>query len=55
MRYEVYVKKAGSSKWKLIGESDSKNDAIEMGARSEINGHFSVYDSQCDEWLSLGL
>ena len=54
MRYEVYAKRINSKKWNQVGKSNSKNDAIEMGARCGVNGYFAVYDTLEDEWVDLG-
>lgn len=54
MRYEVYAKKVNGRKWNLVGSSNSKNDAIEIGANSGVCGYFVVYDTLEDEWIYLG-
>ena len=54
MRYEVYAKKPYSRSWKPVGESNSKRDAIEIGANCNINGYFAVYDTETEKWIDLG-
>lgn len=51
--YKVYVSKTLNGKNKLIGTSNSLNEAIEMGASHPGAGYFATKNTKTNTWVNI--